>query len=63
MINIPVSKPNLVKVATFVGGALALFLSQKYPVVSPLLNDLLALLGISGVAAGRPQIIQSPVKT
>lgn len=63
MINIPVSRPNFIKAATFAAGVASFVVAQKYPDLSPVLVDILKLFGIGAIAAGRPQIIQSPVKT
>lgn len=57
MFNIKVSKPALVKAVSFVVGVVALGITQKYPALAPLLAFALKALGVSAVAAGRPQIV------
>lgn len=60
MFNVKVTRPQLVKVFTFLVGAAALYISRRYPLAAPLVNDALTLLGVAGIAAGRPQIVQKP---
>ncbi len=60
MFNIKVSKPALVKVVSFVVGAVALAVVQKYPAMGPLVAILLKVAGVSAVAAGRPTIVEKP---
>ena len=60
MINIPTSRPNLIKAITLAAGIASFVVAQKYPQFSPALTDLLKLFGIGAIAAGRPQIVQKP---
>ena len=58
MFDVKVYRPQLIKALTFLVGAAALYIAHTYPLAAPLVNDALALLGLAGVAAGRPQITQ-----
>jgi hypothetical protein len=60
MINVPVSRPALIKAATLAAGIASFIVAQKYPTLSPVLVDILKLFGIGAIAAGRPQIVQKP---
>ena len=60
MFTVPVKSPGYAKLITIGAGVTSLLVAHFAPALSPLLTQVLQLLGVGAIGAGGVQIVRKP---